>query len=35
MEFSIEFFETIPRRCPVQEFLESLRMTDPDDFASV
>jgi phage-related protein len=35
MEFSIEFFETISGHCPVQEFLESLKATDPDDFASV
>lgn len=35
MIFSIEFFETFSGRCPVQEFLESLKATDPDDFASV
>ena len=35
MEFSIEFFENISGQCPVREFLESLRMVDPDDFASV
>ncbi len=35
MEFSIEFFETISGGCPVREFLESLKVSDPDDFASV
>ncbi len=35
MEFSIEFLETISGGCPVREFLESLKVSDPDDFASV
>jgi phage-related protein len=35
MEFSIEFYESVSGHCPVRVFLESLKVTDPDDFASV
>ena len=35
MEFTVEFYETEAGRCPVQEFLEELRRSDPDDFAAV
>ena len=35
MQFSIEFYETVSGQCPVREFLDALRLSDPDDFASV
>ncbi len=35
MEFTIEFYETQSGRCPLKEFLDQLRGTDPSDFASV
>ena len=33
MEFTVEFYETGRGRCPVREFLEELRESDPNDFA--
>ncbi len=35
MEFIIEFYETSSGRCPVREFLDDLKESDPDDFAVV
>jgi phage-related protein len=35
MEFTVEFYETQSGRCPVQEFLDRLKGSDPDDFAIV
>jgi phage-related protein len=35
MDFSIEFYETAEGSCPVQEFLDALKASDPDDFAAV
>src|SRR5438045_1175167 len=35
MDFTIEFYETVSGRLPVQEFLEDLKRSDPDDFAAV
>jgi phage-related protein len=35
MEFSVEFYETQSGRCPVREFLDGLRESDPDDFTIV
>ena len=35
MEFTIEFYETSSERCPVREFLDDLKESDPDDFAAV
>lgn len=35
MEFTIEFYETAAGQCPVQDFLDALRASDPDDFAAV
>lgn len=35
MEFLIEFYESIPGRCPVREFLDDLKRTDPGDFVAI
>ncbi len=35
MDFSVEFYETRTGACPVGEFLDELKASDPDDFASV
>ncbi|MFN6963713.1 MAG: type II toxin-antitoxin system RelE/ParE family toxin [Pyrinomonadaceae bacterium] len=35
MRFSIEFYETAAGHCPVREFLDDLKRSDPDDFAAV
>ncbi len=35
MEFAIEFYETRAGACPVQEFLDELKESDPGDFAAV
>jgi len=35
MDFSVEFFETEAGTCPVREFLDELKVSDPDDFAAV
>ena len=35
MEFSIEFYETISGKCPVRDFLDDMKKTDPDDFAAI
>ena len=35
MEFNIEFYETSSGRCPVRNFLDDLRESDPNDFAVV
>jgi len=35
MEFSVEFYETDAGRCPVREFLDELKASDPSDFAAV
>jgi phage-related protein len=35
MEFSIEFYESRSGRCPVREFLDELKETDPDDFVAM
>jgi len=35
MQFDIEFYETSSGRCPVRDFLNDLKESDPDDFASV
>jgi phage-related protein len=35
MEFTVEFYETQSERCPVREFLDRLKESDPDDFAIV
>jgi phage-related protein len=35
MEFTVEFYETETGACPVQEFLDELKASDPGDFAAV
>lgn len=35
MEFTIEFYETKEGRCPMREFLDGLKTSDPGDFAAV
>jgi phage-related protein len=35
MEFTVEFYETESGRCPILEFLDGLKETDPNDFAAV
>ena len=35
MEFTVEFYESAAGRCPVREFLEDLKASDPGDFAAV
>ncbi len=35
MEFSVEFYESESKRLPVRDFLDTLKKTDPDDYAIV
>ena len=35
MKFSIEFYESHSGNCPVRDFLDDLKRTDPDDFVAV
>jgi phage-related protein len=35
MEFEIEFYETSGGTCPVREFLDELKKSNPDDFAAI
>ena len=35
MEFTVEFYETADGCCPVREFLDGLKVSDPGDFAAV
>ena len=35
MGFTVEFYETAKGKAPVELFLEGLRKTNPDDYASV
>jgi len=35
MEFTVEFYESQSGRCPVREFLDRLKESDPDDFTIV
>jgi phage-related protein len=35
MKFGIEFYESLQGRCPVQDFLENLKDTAPDDFVVI
>ena len=35
MDFTVEFYETESGVCPMQDFLDDLKVTGPDDFAAV
>ena len=35
MDFTVEFYETKAGKCPVREFMDELKLSDPDDFAAV
>jgi phage-related protein len=35
MDFSVEFYESENGICPVRQFLDELKASDPDDFAAV
>jgi phage-related protein len=35
MEFTVEFYETDDGGCPVRDFLDELKGSDPNDFATV
>src|SRR5712691_2756397 len=35
MDFVVEFYETATGSCPVREFLDELKASDPNDFAAV
>jgi len=35
MDFIVEFYEMAAGSCPVREFLDRLKASDPDDFAAV
>lgn len=35
MDFTVEFYETAAGTCPVLEFLDALKDSDPDDFAAI
>ena len=35
MEFTIEFYETSAGRCPVRDFLDDLKESDPEEFAAI
>ena len=35
MDFIVEFYETESGTCPVREFLDELKASDPGDFAAV
>lgn len=35
MDFTVEFYETADGDCPVRDFLDQLKATDPGDFAAV
>jgi phage-related protein len=35
MDFILEFYETASGKCPVRDFLDELKTSDPGDFAAV
>ena len=35
MDFIVEFYETAAGGCPVRDFLDELKVSDPGDFAAV
>ena len=35
MDFTVEFYQAEAGRCPVRDFVDELKRSDPDDFAAV
>jgi phage-related protein len=35
MEFTVEFYKSHSGQCPIREFLDGLKESDPDDFATI
>lgn len=35
IDFTVEFYETETGNCPVRDFMDELKTSDPDDFAAV
>jgi hypothetical protein len=35
MDFTVEFYEAANGNCPVREFLDDLKVSDPADFEAV
>jgi phage-related protein len=35
MDFTVEFYETAAGTCPVRDFLDKLKKSDPDDFVAI
>lgn len=35
MQFSVEFYETVSGQCPIRDFLDELKDSNPDDFAAI
>ena len=35
MQFSVEFYETVTGQCPIRNFFDDLKRSDPDDFAAI
>jgi phage-related protein len=35
MDFTVEFYQTQAGHCPVRQFLDELKLSDPNDFAAV
>ena len=35
MDFTVEFYETAAGTCPVREFLDELKTSDPGDFVAM
>jgi transcriptional regulator with XRE-family HTH domain len=35
MEFTVEFYETVTGRCPVREFFDELKASNPENFAAL
>ncbi|MCK9197778.1 MAG: type II toxin-antitoxin system RelE/ParE family toxin [Syntrophales bacterium] len=35
MQFAVEFYETASGQCPVRDFLDDLKKSDPGDFAAI
>ena len=35
MDFVVEFYETKAGACPVRDFLDALKLSNPDDFTAI